>query len=235
MKISITYFLLLIFQPFLSQVELNDSEIKQKFNLISKFYQKDYQLELRYKSYIGHSSTIIEDEQKGIQVKKGDNYVSSLLGRYIVENKSIKVIIDSADNNVSLYYPDSINKILLFDEQKYNISKKRLDKTTLEQRRSFELISFYFKPGYEFDKVTILLSTSGMVKEVGLFFSEYTPYEDENGQMQKDKAKVIISFNEFKSSLPIYKPEQVISLKNKIHLLENFKKFELIDYRYLIK
>lgn len=234
MRLLLAYLIVLsCFSMTFSQDELTVEEIKANYKKVADYYDRDYSLSVTYRSYIGHQSTVVEDKQTGFVVQHKDIIISGLLGAYSVQNDQIKVSIDSSEQMIGILYPDTLHKSVIFDQEQYELSKQRIKKAYTEKKRNETLMSFDFKPGFAYEKVSVLILPNGMIKEMTLYYASYTEYEDSNGMLQKEKAKVIISFSEKKQPGKLLTPSDIVNeTKNGWSLTEPFKGFELIDFRY---
>lgn len=217
----------------LAQKNLTEDEVKSNYKKLATYYNGDYSFRATYRSYLGFNSSIVADKQQGYFSKRGEVTVASLLGTYTVQNEDIKLSIDSVERMIAISYPDTLQKMMFFDEQQYNLSKQRIASSYIEKSRDADLMSFEFKPGFQYSKVSLLILPNGMLKEIAMYFSDQVEYEDDQGKLQKDNLKVLIGFETIKTSQKDITPQDVVvKTATGYGLREGFKEFELIDLRY---
>lgn len=209
------------------------TEIMQKVNTIYK--QNSYHIAIEISSYKGHYSLTPEDHSKGF-INKNNEWVEQYqLGIYSLQNKQLKVMVDSSENLVGITFPDSsFHQFSVIDTSYINKYKKSITKITKEEFKSgVILLNIFYKTGLPFEKV-ILRINQDFIEEITLFYANEVEYEDDNSQLLKEKPKLRISFrklipktkNKFNLADIIYKVDK------KYVLTDRFKNFELIDFRY---
>src|SRR5690606_5148765 len=157
------------------------------------------------------------------------------LGIYSLQNKQLKVMVDSSENLVGITFPDSsFHQFSVIDTSYINKYKKSITKITKEEFKSgVILLNIFYKTGLPFEKV-ILRINQDFIEEITLFYANEVEYEDDNSKLLKEKPKLRISFrklipktkNKFNLADIIYKVDK------KYVLTDRFKNFELIDFRH---
>lgn len=155
------------------------------------------------------------------------------MGFTIIQDKEINVTIDTMNQQIVVQNPDSsffyrktMNDVSEFSEMAKKVHKKEFQtKTTY----SLEL-----KEGYPYNSIEIEFEGGNRVSEIIIYSNQ--PYKTED-QPSNDKAKVVISINEFKKgktvNLKNFKtPIEFVLMKDNIfQAVGKYKDFEVIDLR----
>ena len=179
------------------------TELMQNVNSI--YNQKECHVAIEISSYKGHYSVIPEDHSKGFIHKKNETVEQYQLGIYSLQNKQIKIMIDSTENMVGITYPDS----------------------TFSQ-------TFAIDTGYVNKYKNAITNISKIETNNGVVLLNEIEYEDDNSQLLKDKPKLKINFRKMISNqkTKFNLTDIVYKVDKKYVLTDKFKNFELIDFRY---
>lgn len=209
------------------------TELMQNVNNI--YNQKEYHVAIEISSYKGHYSIIPEDNSKGFIHKKNETVEQYQLGIYSLQNKQIKVMIDSTENIVGITYPDStFSQTFAIDTgyvNKYKNAITNVSKT--ENDNGVVLLNIFYKKGLPFEKIYIRIHQD-FIEEITLFYANEIEYENDNSQLLKDKPKLKINFRKMISNqkTKFNLTDIVYKVDKKYVLTDKFKNFELIDFRY---
>lgn len=226
-------FVLLAFHG-IAQESISVEKAQDFFNEVAQNYTKNYfYYKIRMTSYKGYTSTTKEDESEGYFIKKGNTVISYQLGIYSVQDKSIKVMIDSSENMVGITYPDTaldLNYSMkgLLDKRQYIQSIDFMDK------REKKYITINFKKGFSYSKIVTVLSKNNLLESVEMFIARDVHYKDVEGNEQNDKARIKIVYYPMKGKKEIpLNIENILTKQNSEYITTSaFSKFELIDFRY---
>lgn len=209
------------------------TELMQNVNSI--YNQKEYHVAIEISSYKGHYSVIPEDHSKGFIHKKNETVEQYQLGIYSLQNKQIKVMIDSTENMVGITYPDStFSQTFAIDTGYVNKYKNAITNISkIETNNGVVLLNISYKKGLPFEKIYIRIHQD-FIEEITLFYANEIEYEDDNSQLLKDKPKLKINFRKMISNqkTKFNLTDIVYKVDKKYVLTDKFKNFELIDFRY---
>jgi len=206
-------------------------EMGKKINEI-----KIYSFHVTYKSYEGHDLTIPHQTMEGFLIKSGINSFNYLGETYTIQNKKLRVIIDSVKKVIKVTDPmedvegkANINDYIKSMEFCKEI-KKSLDNSIvayrLENKAKRGIVAHEIYLEGLFVKESTLFYANDISKRVNNETKRETVYP-----------KLQILFSDFKSlkkvDIEIFNTDKFVIIKNgQIVLNDNYKKFKLIDGRF---
>ena len=219
-----------------SQQQIDFTQAEALYKKVDQFYaQQKYNIQVQMRSYKGSGNTNLKDEFTGYVRKNNHHYETYQLGQYSIQNKELKVVVDSAEQLVAITFPDkSIGN--QFSRESFLSSQLHIEKVLFTKQGKQEVYTTHYKSGYYFSKVQMHVLPTGQIKQVKMFLAKEIAYEDKDKQMQKAEAWVDIKFK----LLPISTTNffdlsmEAIVKKNKdgFVLTDQFKNFQLTDLRY---
>ena len=238
MKQLISIILLIPFFT-LSQNEWKEVASEDFIRAIQEFensivVDESYSMVTTYKVYQDYSdATPVQTSSGRLICRNGNELNLYQMGFTIIQDKEINVTIDTMNQQIVVQNPDSsffyrktINDVSEFSEMAKKVHKKEFQtKTTY----SLEL-----KEGYPYNSIEIEFEGGNRVSEIIIYSNQ--PYKTED-QPSNDKAKVVISINEFKKgktvNLKNFKtPIEFVLMKDNIfQAVGKYKDFEVIDLR----
>jgi len=235
LKTLVLHILLLFsFLKINGQERITVEEAQNIFNEVAENQSKKYMYyKVNMSSYKGYNSTIKEDESSGYFLKKGDDIVSYQMGVYSVQNKEIKVVVDSNELVIGVTFPDTSSDISysnhnLIDKANY------IKEITSVKKLGKHYLTINFIDGFTYNKITTAISSNNIVEYVEMYFSTEISYKDDEGKEQKEKAKIRIDYLPMKGkkSIPLEIENILTSRDGSYYLKPSFSNFELIDFRY---
>ncbi|MBL7884300.1 MAG: hypothetical protein JNL69_09535 [Bacteroidia bacterium] len=202
---------------------------------------KSYRVNITFNSYLNHTSTVSHDKAEGYYKRDGNNFSSSAMGVHALQNDRIRITVDSINqliviNNKSevSQIPVDISSFSMLLEMAVAIKKQKSDNGL--QTFKIELDKNNLYKSYEFT-----VNEKGLLKNIKYYYNQELKADEDDENSIKGKPRVEIVFNNYETSVK-FNPEVDFSEKkyfkeenNKILLKDNYKKFEVKDYRFTVK
>jgi hypothetical protein len=154
---------------------------------------------------------------------------------YSIQNKDIKVVVDSTEQLVALTFPVEPLQSS-FSNESYQASQVFMDKLTSEKDGKNTALTIDYIKGFDYNKLFLNVNPFGMVNIMQLFFANPINYQDANYNQQAANAWVEISYQQQTIEQTNYFDHSISSIVKKkgnaYVLTELFKDFELTDLRY---
>lgn len=229
---------LILISPFIvvGQSTIKFDDLKPIYQKMDQFYNKsEFKMEIIISSYKGHHSTVAKDNSKGYVFKKGGVIESYQVGVYSIQDKEKKIIIDSSEMVIGITYPDTVFNVG-YNAKHFEAIQNFITNITSKSIGKSNLITIYYKEGTPYDKVTLKVnSATNFIEEFILYQSDNIEYENQEGEMKHEKAKIKFSFRDLSKQQNKFhfKIAEIISYTGKKYsTTAAFKRFELIDFRY---
>ncbi len=238
MRILISHILILLLSVSFCKAQQKNISLKEMTAIMQKtnsiYTQKEYCIALEVYTYKGHYAAIPEDQSKGFILKK-DNITEQYINHvYSIQNNTLKLMIDSAENIVGISYPDNESFSFTPDNDfidKYNRYVTNITLTNHENGK--QIIDIKYKEGLPYEKISIKLNNS-FAEEVIFYYADKIEYEGKDGRLLEEKPKLRVGLKKLSSKKKLKFNINEIAYKNgnNYQLSEKFKNFQLIDFRY---
>lgn len=195
-----------------------------------------YSFKVNYTSYSEHNETKAFESQNGLVIKDGINLYSKLNGAITIQNKDLRIVIDSIKQFVKITNP------LEGQEPNFNINDyiKILKICKVVMRKEVDkVIAFRFEPKATKGIVAqeIYFGEEFLSKSVIYYVNEHNIRENNEIIKQTVHPKLEIIISDFKKlekvNKNVFKTDDVITFsKNGIELKERYKAFKFFDGRF---
>lgn len=198
--------------------------------------EKYYSFEVIYKTYDNHTTQKVFEENQGKVIKRGVNYRSEIMGKVIVQDKNLRVTLDSASKIMKVNNP-----ILGADaELSLEATIKLLQSCNSVQKSTEKEFTAY---RFEFNAKKGLISQeiyydSEFIKRIIFYYATDNDVRI-NNTIKKETVypKLVIDFIHFEKSPKVddktFNTDQFVKeKKGKLIASTDYQKFKLIDGRY---
>jgi len=202
-----------------------------------------YFFRLKYTSYKDYVTKEYLESAEAYYKRVTNNYRTDALGIKTLQNSKIKIVVDTANNTVTVMSPSSVSLTISSAEELETmlnntkaLKKIKASKTTVCYRVDFNKNSLY--EAYEFS-----VNDKGILERITFYYSEQNNNENEYAQQSNEKSKgskmkprLEILFFGYQvpalfSKSDFEDPQVLINAKGKISLTGSYKNYRLLDYR----
>ncbi len=208
------------------------TSILQKANYI--YTQKEYAVAIDVYTYKGHFAITPEDQSSGFIRKKNNIIEQSINQTYSLQNKKMKLMIDSTENIVGITFPDTNSISFTPNEDFFNSYNRYVLNITLsENKNGIQFLTILYKEGLPYSKISLRINHD-FAEEVTFYYAQKVEYETSDGKILEEKPKLRVELKKLSSvgNLHFNMDDIAYQSSNGYRLGENFKNFKLIDFRY---
>jgi len=218
--------------------QVSNEAVAKELLQINKEIQKhkSYKFSICYKSFKGHFDPKVYDQQTGKVVRSEDQLYSNANGALTIQNKEMRVTVDSARKAIKVANP------LKGIEPHFDIDEyiKTLDVCKVVKRKEENgTIAFRFelKTSKEIVVQEIFFKNNFLSKTIIYYAREHTVRENNTTKTQMVYPRLEIDINDFEAlsvvNKEIFRTDKIVTLSNSILTVnEKYKNFKLFDGRY---
>lgn len=206
--------------------------IMQKANSI--YSQKEYAVAIEVYTYKGHYAVAPEDQSGGVIRKKNNLIEQSLNHTYSLQDKAMKVIVDSTENIVGITFPDTTGFSFTPNDDFFNKYNGYVSNISIsDNQNGIQLLNLHYREGMPYEKISIKLNND-FAEEITFFYAKKVEYETADGKMAEEKPKLRVVLKKLPSVGNLNFNMNEIAYQNNggYRLGEKFRSFKLIDFRY---
>jgi hypothetical protein len=212
-------------------------ELMSAYNNAIAWFSKtvNYQVDIQYASYSNYFSAVPYDRSDGVYKKSNTNFYSAVLGVNITQNEKMRIVVDTAEKMIILNNKTQIDQPV--DSKAFSglldnagtIKKQTLASGEKAYRIEFKNGTF---SAYEFR-----VDAAGLIAEVKYFYAAEMEDGDDNKKV-KGKPRIEIRFSNYRTDQKFIYEKEFSEKKYfktegaKMVLADNYKNFELKDYRF---
>jgi hypothetical protein len=206
--------------------------IMQKANSI--YSQKEFAVAIEVYTYKGHYAVAPEDQSDGVIRKKNNLIEQSLNHTYSLQNKTMKIIVDSAENIVGITFPDTTSFSFTPNDDFFKKYNKYVSNISIsDNQNGVQLLNIHYREGMPYEKISIKLNQD-FAEEITFFYTKKVEYETADGKISEEKPKLRVVLRKLPSvgNLNYNMNEIAYQSNDGYRLGGKFKNFKLIDFRY---
>lgn len=193
---------------------------------------------VQYASYTDHQSTKAYEQSNGYYKKDKKNIHTSALGIVTIQNEKVCFIVDSTNKMIVLKSKAELSQPI-FDPKSFSESLDRvkaLKKQKDEQGNMLYRIEYFPNAVYEASEFNV--NEKGLITKVKYYYNKEVQENENNSKSLKGKPRLEITFSGYQTNVK-FNYEKEFSEKYYLKdigknpvLNDNYKKFELKDYRF---
>lgn len=215
-------------------------EVLQSYqNAISWFLTtQNFRVDIDYASYADHTGIKPVDKSPGFYKRNKNNLVSSAMGITTIQNDRICLMIDSVSQLIILKRKTDLTE-KLFDSK--SLSALLDNVSALKKRKDAEGGTTYrleFKPNDLYEAFEFKLNEKGLFTKIISYYSRELQADEEDANSMRGKPRMEVTLKGYQANVKFNNEKEfsealyIKEEKGKISLKENYKNYELKDYRF---
>jgi hypothetical protein len=196
---------------------------------------------IKYSSYSDHTSTKPYEESQGFYKRSNGNLHISALGITTIQNEKMYLLADTVNQLIILKNKAEFNASPVDSKSLSDLLDhvKSLKKQNAPEGEI--LYRLEFNPNDIYSAFEFKINTKGQFTDIIYYYSKEVKQEEDNKNSLIGKPRMEIAFSGYESNVNFNYDKEfsekrfIKEVKGKITVNENYKKYELKDYRFAQK
>ncbi|MFI5136683.1 MAG: hypothetical protein ACHQIM_02570 [Sphingobacteriales bacterium] len=180
---------------------LSEPDFNKVFKRQESLYKEkaSYSLLIRHSSYENHTTTSPYEKVEGYFKKEGTSYHSFLLGMETIQNKEMKIVIDSSSKKILIAPADAAFQPLSGDE--FQKDMKGCGSIKCKEQDKGKIYRLDYKEGEgSLEAIEYLVSKDGLISKMVMFYRELSYNPGFRQKEEKYKPRIEVELTEFKTA-----------------------------------